>query len=56
MRHGQRAPVRSASSVVASTCAMVTRVINELRVTPTEEDISLMAGITNHADVAPGGS
>jgi len=47
---------RERASVVASTCAMVKSVINEVRVTPTEEDISVMASVTNHADVAPGGS
>jgi hypothetical protein len=35
---------------------MVKSVVNELRVTPTEEGISVTAGVTNHADVAPGGS
>ena len=44
------------ASVVASSRSMVKRVINELRVTPSEEGISVMAGVTNHADVAPGGS
>jgi hypothetical protein len=35
---------------------MVKSVINELRITTSEEGISVMAGVTNHADVAPGGS
>jgi osmotically-inducible protein OsmY len=47
---------REHAGVVASSCSMVKSVINELRVTPTEEGISVMAGVTNHADVAPGGS
>ena len=47
---------RERASVVASSCSMVKRVINELRVTTAEEGISVMAGVTNHADVAPGGS
>lgn len=47
---------RARASVVATSCSMVKRVINELRVTPSEEGISVMAGVTNHADVAPGGS
>ena len=47
---------RERAGVVASTCSMVKSVINELLVTPSEEGISVMAGVTNHADVAPGGS
>lgn len=47
---------RERAGVVATACPMVKRVENELRVTPSEEPISVMAGVTNHADVAPGGS
>jgi osmotically-inducible protein OsmY len=47
---------RERASIIASTCSMVKGVINELRVTPSEEGISALAGVTNHADVAPGGS
>ena len=47
---------RERASVVASACTTVKRVINELRVTTDEEGISVMAGVTNHADEAPGGS
>jgi osmotically-inducible protein OsmY len=47
---------RERASVVATACSTVKRVINDLRVTTTEEGISVMAGVTNHTDVAPGGS
>ncbi|HZC08106.1 MAG TPA: BON domain-containing protein [Ktedonobacterales bacterium] len=57
LRGSVRTPAaRERAGSVASSCAMVKRVINELRVTPREEGISVMAGVTNHADVAPGGS
>jgi osmotically-inducible protein OsmY len=46
---------REHAGIVASSCSMVKSVINELRVTTAEEGISVMAGVTNHTDVAPGG-
>jgi osmotically-inducible protein OsmY len=57
LRGSVRTPAaRERATSVAFSCAMVKRVINELRVTPSEEGISVMAGVTNHADVVPGGS
>ncbi|HEX8981753.1 MAG TPA: BON domain-containing protein [Ktedonobacterales bacterium] len=57
LRGSVRTPAaRERAGVVATACSMVKSVINELRVTTSEEGISVMAGVTNHADVAPGGS
>lgn len=47
---------RERAGAIALSCPMVRRVVNELRITTSEEGISVMAGVTNHADVAPGGS
>jgi osmotically-inducible protein OsmY len=57
LRGSVRTPAaRERASVIATACSTVKSVINELRVTTSEEVISVMAGVTNHADVAPGGS
>ncbi|HEX9036724.1 MAG TPA: BON domain-containing protein [Ktedonobacterales bacterium] len=57
LRGSVRTPAaRERASIVATACSTAKRVINELRVTSSEEGISVMAGVTNHADVAPGGS
>lgn len=47
---------RERAGVVATACPMVRWVVNELRVTPSAEGISVMANITNQPDHVPGGS
>lgn len=47
---------RERAGVVASACPMVKRVVNELRVMPSAEVISVMASVTNQPDLVPDGS
>jgi osmotically-inducible protein OsmY len=43
------------ASAVARAVPAVTRVVNELRINPNADEIPVLAGVTNHEDMVPGG-